>query len=1215
MYNRINKMSKTSKPNINMEDQDLSLKYQQKTDKQHILDNPDTYIGSVEKVEANLWVLSEAKGVNELEAKGVNEKIVEKNMTYIPGLFKLFDEGVVNCRDHVIRMDAAIKAGQPNCIPVSCIDISIEEDGTIVMINDGNGIDVAEHPEYKVYIPELIFGHLRTSTNYNKDEKKIVGGKNGFGFKLVLIWSTYGSVETVDHVRGLKYVQEFKNNLDEICKPTITKCKTRPYTKITFKPDYKRLGIEGLSPDLIALLKKRVYDISAVTDKSIKVKYNSQLIPVKNFQQYIDLYIGDKSVAPRVYEDDGSVGRWEYAVALTPNNEFIQVSFVNGIHTAKGGKHVEYILGQITRKLCDFIEKKKKVKVNPNSIKEQLVLFIRCDIENPAFDSQTKDFMNTPSSKFGSKCDVSDKFIEKVAKMGVMDAALQITEVKENKAAKKTDGTKSKSIRGIPKLTDANWAGTEKSSSCVLIFCEGDSAKTGVISGLSSEDRNIFGVYPLKGKVMNVRGELQKKVSENKEIAEIKKILGLESGKTYTSLEDVNKSLRYSKVVFMTDQDLDGSHIKGLCINLFQNEWVSLAHIPGFIGFMNTPILKAKKGQQELKFYNDGEYNTWKNSATTDTKGWNIKYYKGLGTSTKNEFVEYFEEKRFVGFEHTQSSDDAIDMVFNKKRADDRKDWLENVYDRESYVDTSKPMITYEEFINKELIHFSKYDCDRSIPNLMDGQKISLRKILYSAFKKRLSSEIKVAQFSGYVSEHSCYHHGEESLNQAIVGMAQNFVGSNNVNLLVPSGQFGSRIKGGKDASSPRYIFTCLEKITRFIFMEQDDHVLNYLSDDGTPVEPQFYVPIIPMVLVNGSKGIGTGFSTEIMCYNPKDIIAYLKNKLTETKGLCSIEFMPYYEGFNGSISKVGDSRYLFKGTYEKLGPGKIRVTELPVGFWTEDFKELLEELEEEEKDKDNKGTKEKEKKKTSPYVKEYDDKSKDTNVDFIITFNKGKLEELEQAKGDYGCNGLEKVLKLYNTSSTTNMNLFNSEDKLTKYNAVSEIIDDFFDTRLVYYGKRKAYLIDVLEKELVVLSNKVRYIQEVLSGSIDLRKKKKDEIIKLLQDKGYDKIVTGDSIVDEEYKYLVRMPMDAVSDENVDKLMNEHKRKQNELAEIKATSCQQMWLRELSALEQEYTNYRMERDIAINGLQKGKSSVVVKGKVTKKIGGAKKINLQLEEA
>ena len=1212
-------MSKTLKNNTNnavlasaVESDALSNKYQQKTDKQHILDNPDTYIGSVEKVEADLWVLSET-----------TEKIVERNMSYIPGLFKLFDEGVVNCRDHVIRMETAIKAGQPNTLPVSYIDISIQEDGTIVMINDGNGIDIAEHPEYKVYIPELIFGHLRTSTNYNKDEKKIVGGKNGFGFKLVLIWSTYGQVETVDHVRGLKYVQEFKNNLDEICKPTITKCKTKPYTKITFKPDYKRLGIDGLSSDLIALLKKRVYDISAVTDKTIKVKYNSELIPVKNFQQYIDLYIGEKSIAPRAYEEGGSEGRWEYAVALTPSNEFIHVSFVNGIHTAKGGKHVEYILGQITRKLCDYIETKKKVRVNPNSIKEQLILFIRCDIENPAFDSQTKDFMNTPSTKFGSKCEVSDKFIEKIAKMGVMESAVQLTEVKENKAAKKTDGSKSRSIKGIPKLTDANWAGTEKSKDCVLIFCEGDSAKTGVISGLSPEDRNTFGVYPLKGKVMNTRGGSSKDVNENKEITEIKKILGLETGKEYTSIEDVNKSLRYSKVVFMTDQDLDGSHIKGLCINLFQNEWLSLVHIPGFIGFMNTPILKAKKGQQEMRFYNDGEYTAWKNNATTDTRGWNIKYYKGLGTSTKAEFVEYFEEKKFVGFEHTQLSDNAIDLVFNKKRADDRKEWLETVYDRESYVDTSKPMITYEEFINKEFIHFSKYDCDRSIPNLMDGLKTSLRKILFCEFKRqrRESSEIKVAQFSGYVAMNSCYHHGEDSLNQAIVGMAQNFVCSNNINLLIPAGQCGSRIKGGKDASSPRYIFTRQERITRRIFIEQDDHVLKYLTDDGTPVEPQFYVPIIPMVLVNGSKGIGTGFSTEIMCYNPKDIIAYLKNLLQDTK--CTpVEFTPYYEGFNGTITKVGDTRYMFKGKYEKLGPDRIRVTELPIGFWTEDFKELLEKLEEEREVKAPKTTKASDKdkgdkvKKVAPYVKEYDDNSKDTNVDFIITFNKGILDELELVAGDNGCNGLEKLLKLYSTNSTTNMNLFNSEDKLKKYNSVSDIIDDFYGVRLEYYGTRKAHLIDVLEKELIVLSNKAKYIQEVLNGTIDLRKKKKDEIIQMLQTKGYQKVISENNVVDEDYKYLVKMPMDSVSEENVEKLLNEYDRKQAELVEIKATTCQQMWLRELDALEQEYGNYRAERDIAINGLGTklvktgtkiggGKAKIVVKGK--------KKVQLEIE--
>jgi DNA topoisomerase-2 len=1161
-------------------DVNLSNKYQKKTDIEHILSNPDTYIGSVEEVDSEQWILN-----------GDGDKIIEKNIKYIPGLFKLFDEGIVNCRDHVVRMLQAIANGQPNSLPVTNIEITIDEDGTITMLNDGNGIDVAEHPEHKMWIPEMIFGHLRTSTNYDKTEKKIVGGKNGFGFKLVLIWSTYGSVETVDHVRGLKYKQEFKNNLEEICKPSITKCKNKPYTKITFKPDYKRLGISNLTPDIISLLKKRTYDVAAVTDKNIKVKYNGNLIPVKNFQQYIDLYIGDKAVSPRVYEDNGE--RWEYAVALTPTNEFVQISFVNGIHTAKGGKHVEYILNQITRKLCELIEKKKKVKVNPNTIKEQLILFVRCDIENPAFDSQTKDYMNTPSSKFGSKCDVSDKFIEKVAKMGVMDAALQLTEVKENKAAKKTDGTKTKSIRGIPKLTDANWAGTEKSKDCIIIFCEGDSAKAGIISGLTSEDRNTIGVYPMKGKILNVRGEPVKRISENKEIAEIKKILGLETGKKYNSIEDVNKNLRYGKVLFMTDQDLDGSHIKGLGINLFQSEWPTLANIPGFIGFMNTPILKAKKGNLELNFYNDGEYNEWKEE--NDEKGWHIKYYKGLGTSTGKEFREYFEKKKFVGFQHSEKSDDAIDMVFNKKRAEDRKDWLK-YYDRDAYLDTTKTNVTYEEFINRELIHFSKYDCDRSIPNLMDGLKISLRKILYSAFKMNLNKEIKVAQFSGYTSKESGYHHGEASLNAAIVGMAQNFVGSNNINLFMPNGQFGTRLQGGKDSASERYIFTQLNKITRTLFPSSDDNVLTYLNDDGLLVEPIFYAPIIPMVLVNGSKGIGTGFSTDIMCYNPLEIIEYLKNKLMFIED--QIDFIPYYEGFKGEITKISDGKFLIKGCYEKLAVDKIRVTELPVGYWTEDFKELLENLIEPGQDKDGK--------KIASIVKDYDDMSKDTNVDFTITFAKGKLEELEQSKGDHGCNGLEKVLKLYTTNTTTNMHLFDSKDTLQKYENVSDIIDSYYAVRLNLYQDRKDYMIDAIEKELVILSNKAKYIKENLDGTIDLRKKKKEQVIEMLEAKDYDKI-DGDN----EYKYLVKMPMDSVTEENVEKLLKDKGNKEVELEQIKNTTINKMWINELNQLREQYLEYKEERARLMSGEEK-KKKVVSKGTSVKKV--VKKTNLLIVE-
>src|SRR6056300_1611278 len=944
----------------------LAKQYQRKTDKQHILDNPDTYIGSVENVDSQMWVYDEE-----------TKKIILRDIEYIPGLYKLFDEGIVNCRDHVVRMI------QSNILEkkfVTYIDTNIDDTGMIIMSNDGNGIDIAKHPEYDIWIPEMVFGHLRTSTNYNIDEKRIVGGKNGFGFKLVLIWSLYGRVETIDHTRGLKYVQEYSNNLDTISEPVITKVPktTKPYTKVSFRPDYARLGVPGLTHDMLMLLKKRVYDIGAVTDhsvKKIKVMCNNDVIPVKNFQQYIDLYIGGKDTSKRVYESKDE--RWEYAVALSPTHEFTHVSFVNGICTFKGGKHVDYITAQITRRLCEYIEKKKKVKVNQSAIKEQLMLFIRCDIVNPSFDSQTKDYMNTPYAKFGSSCTVSDGFIERVAKMGVMDTACSLTEAKDNKLAKKTDGSKTRSVRGIANFIDANFSGTAQSKDCVLILCEGLSAMSGIVSGLSSDDRNTIGIYPLKGKLLNVRGEQIKKIAENKEINDIKKILGLETGKEYETIDDVNKYLRYGKIMYMTDQDLDGSHIKGLCINLFHSEWASLVKIPGFISFMNTPILRAKKGTQTKLFYNDGEYNRWKETFENGVPtGWTIKYFKGLGTSTSAEFKEYFANKKIVDFVYSgATSDDTIDKIFNKKRADDRKKWLEH-YNKDSYLDTNQPSVQYEEFINQEMIHFSTYDCARSIPNMVDGLKISLRKILFSAFKRKLTSEIKVAQFSGYVSEHSAYHHGEASLNGAIVNMAQNYVGSNNVNLLLPNGQFGTRLHGGDDSASERYIFTMLNPLTCYLFPEGDDAILNYLNDDGTLVEPEYYVPIIPFVLMNGISGIGTGFSCSIPAYNPMDVVQNLKDKLENKHS--SVSFIPYYEGLKGKITPLEyNHKFLVKGCYEKINDKKIRITELPIGTWTMPYTTFLESLVD--------GTTDKSGKKVAPSLRDFTSTCTEVNVDFEV--------------------------------------------------------------------------------------------------------------------------------------------------------------------------------------------------------------------------------------
>ena len=1150
---------------------DLSKQYQKKTQIEHIKDAPDTYIGSVEKDEVENWTLE-------------GDEMKFKKFEWIAGFYKCFDEAIVNCRDHYIRLLGKHQNKEKGVIPVSYIDVEVDvETGVISLTNDGNGIDVVKHPEHKLWIPEMIFGHLMTSTNYDKDEKKIVGGKNGFGFKLVLIYSTWGSVETVDHIRGLKYTQEFKNNLSEICKPKTRKCKSKPYTKVSFKLDFDRFGIDKITPDLFNILKKRTYDIGAVTDKSIKVRFNKKPVPSRTFEQYINLYIGNKTETKRVFHRVNE--RWEFAACLTPRGEFTQVSFVNGINTMKGGKHVDYILNQIVKKTSDFIEKKKKIKVKSSTIKEQLMLFVNCVVENPAFDSQTKETLNTPVSKFGSRCEVPDDFIKSLMKLGVMDAAISLTELKDNKAAKKTDGRKTKSIRGIPKLMDANWAGTSRSSDCVLILCEGDSAKAGIVSGLSKEDRNKYGVFPLKGKLLNVLDITQSKINDNEEITNIKKIMGLETNKEYKDIDDVKKRLRYGKVLFMTDQDLDGAHIKGLCLNLFHSQWHDLVKVNSFLGFMNTPIIKATKGSSVKSFYYEKEYEDWKES-NNDGKGWKIKYYKGLGTSCAKEFKEYFRDKKEVCFKWSGNEcDNSMDKVFNKKRADDRKTWLGN-YDKAAVLNPNTDEISYSDFVDREMIHFSKYDCERSIPNLMDGLKISTRKIMFAAFKRNLVKEIKVAQFAGYVSEHSCYHHGEKSLTEAIINQAQEFVGSNNISLLLPNGQFGTRLKGGKDHASERYIFTMLNTtITKNIFIDADRNVLNDLDDDGTPVEPEYYAPIIPMILVNGSKGIGTGFSTDIMCYNVNDVIKSVKNKLNKSKK--KVDIQPYYEGFKGEINKVEDDKYLIKGCYKIIGTDKLEITELPIGTWTEDYKIFLESLISDAKKKSKK-----------QIIKSYTDMCTDATVHFTVNLVSGTTNRLLPKKEKFNCNGLEKALKLYTTKKTSNMHLFDENQQLKKYNEVGDIIDAYYPVRLDLYLKRKNYLIKALQRIVKILSNKARFIKEQCDDNLDLRKKKKTVVIDLLKTMGFD-------VIDEDdgFKYLRSMTIDSVEEENYQKLMNECQEKKDELEKLKEKTIESMWLDELNVLEKQYKKYQKERTDRLTGVsaKKVKKMKLKKMKIKKK--------------
>lgn len=396
-----------------------------------------------------------------------------------------------------------------------------------------------------------------------------------------------------------------------------------------------------------------------------------------------------------------------------------------------------------------------------------------------------------------------------------------------------------------------------------------------------------------------------------------------------------------------------------------------------------------------------------------------------------------------------------------------------------------------------------------------------------------------------------------------------------------------SRLIGGDDAASERYIFTLLNSLTRYIFPEADDAVLTYKDDDGTLVEPEYYVPIIPFCLMNGISGIGTGFSCEIPSYNPKDIVSYLKSKLSSSTNANAIDFIPYYEGYQGTVEKIGEHKYLIKGKYDVIGEDKIRITELPIGTWTMPYITFLEGLLD--------GTVDKSGKKNQPIIKDMISMSTEVAVDITVTFPKGKLAESLTSNDSTNVNGLEKTLKLTTTISTTNMHMFNAESKLHKYTSIEEIIEEFYVTRMKLYEVRKDALITDMNKILVKLSNRSRYILDTLSGMIDLRKKTNKQVQELLEGMKY-------ATIDGDFKYLVKMPMDSVTEEHVANILKEKADTEAELATLMNTSTSQMWLKELDLFEKEYEIYKKKRELIQTGSSTTKQDKKPKSKIVKKM-------------
>ncbi|XP_027424204.1 DNA topoisomerase 2-alpha isoform X1 [Zalophus californianus] len=1162
--------------------------YQKKTQLEHILLRPDTYIGSVELVTQQMWVYDEDIGINYRE------------VTFVPGLYKIFDEILVNAADN--------KQRDPK---MSCIRVTIDPENNLISIwNNGKGIPVVEHKVEKMYVPALIFGQLLTSSNYDDDEKKVTGGRNGYGAKLCNIFSTKFTVETASREYKKMFKQTWMDNMGRAGEMELKPFNGEDYTCITFQPDLSKFKMQSLDKDIVALMVRRAYDIAGST-KDVKVFLNGNKLPVKGFRSYVDMYLKDKvdeTGNPLKIIHEQVNPRWEVCLTMSEKG-FQQISFVNSIATSKGGRHVDYVADQIVTKLVDVVKKKNKggVAVKAHQVKNHMWIFVNALIENPTFDSQTKENMTLQVKSFGSTCQLSEKFIKAATGCGIVESILNWVKFKAQvQLNKKCSAVKHNRIKGIPKLDDANDAGGRNSNECTLILTEGDSAKTLAVSGLGVVGRDKYGVFPLRGKILNVREASHKQIMENAEINNIIKIVGLQYKKNYED-EDSLKTLRYGKIMIMTDQDQDGSHIKGLLINFIHHNWPSLLR-HRFLEEFITPIVKVSKNKQEMAFYSLPEFEEWK-SSTPNHKKWKVKYYKGLGTSTSKEAKEYFADmkRHRIQFKYSGPEDDAaISLAFSKKQIDDRKEWLTHfMEDRrqrkllglpEDYLyGQTTTYLTYNDFINKELILFSNSDNERSIPSMVDGLKPGQRKVLFTCFKRNDKREVKVAQLAGSVAEMSSYHHGEMSLMMTIINLAQNFVGSNNLNLLQPIGQFGTRLHGGKDSASPRYIFTMLSPLARLLFPPKDDHTLKFLYDDNQRVEPEWYIPIIPMVLINGAEGIGTGWSCKIPNFDIREVVNNIRRLMDGEEPL---PMLPSYKNFRGTIEELAPNQYVISGEVAILNSTTIEISELPIRTWTQTYKEqVLEPM--------LNGTE-----KTPPLITDYREYHTDTTVKFVVKMTEEKLAEAERV-------GLHKVFKLQTSLTCNSMVLFDHVGCLKKYDTVLDILRDFFELRLKYYGLRKEWLLGMLGAESAKLNNQARFILEKIDGKIIIENKPKKELIKVLIQRGYDsdpvkawkeaqlkvpdeeeneesdnenEAEKSDSVRDSgpTFNYLLDMPLWYLTKEKKDELCKLRNEKEQELETLKKKSPSDLWKEDLAAfieeLEAVETKEKQEEQIGLPG-------------------------------
>ena len=1113
-------------------------KYKWVSGREHVLQCPDMYVGSTihESISEHVFkvIAKQDDGGDESISKRTETQIVsvESTIQTCPAVFQLLLEVLTNAVDNHRRDTSQTK-----------ISVDIDStSGTIKVFNNGGTIPIEHWPGTQRYRPEILFGELLSSQNYTED-RKFVTGRNGVGVKSVAVLSTKFVIELCDTVTGKHYKQLFENNRSVMHPPRIRALKAtekKSSTCISFTPDYTRFKVDlPLSDGMVDHLRMRVYDAAACTHARVSMHFCGKPLNVRTIKDYAKI-MGGQWIGYDDIKKDG-ITVMEMCVMQQPSSVEAQVvGFVNGVRCSNG-THVEHIIGCIV----DGLSSKMKIPIKVSQVKNMLTFVINTLVPNSKYTSQTKTKLAVSKSELGfeySKCSPTLlKNIESACR-AILEREAQL---KEERSALRTVGGTKVQVSAIPKYEKATGLGSKKHK-CMIFVTEGDSAKSLAVAGFSVIGRQKYGVFPLQGKPLNSRGKSSKNILENKELKHLIQILGLKPNTEYT--QELVDALPYSHIMIMTDQDYDGSHIMGLIINMLDWLFPSLLKIhPNFVKRFATPIIKARIGREAHSFFSIPAYKEWVGDRQVS---W-VKYYKGLGTSSRNEAIEYFKDldSHVIMMQHEGSSTSKYMDLFYGKETDQRKQIL--MEGATAPIDYSNSTTTINAFCTSELVEHGCAHNIRSMASSLDGMKPSNRKVL-NVCLGRGKEEIKVASLAAITTEKNAYHHGEASLVGTIMKMAQWWVGTNNIAYLEPRGQFGNRSNARSvGLAAPRYVNTCAFQITRSIYPAADNPVLTYAEDDGKQIEPVFYVPVFATVLLNGTDGIGMGWRSYVPNYGFYDLLNATRACIRDdTDFETNYLQTPSFTGFKGGIYPDPPTQaiqFCCTGVYHIEGTN-VRITELPPHTWMSDYKKWIEEH---LVGNDSK-----------KFVSEVVIHGTDTDIDILIKCH---------TNANLANRNLEEELHLKEHVSINLMHLFDKNGKLQHFTTPHEIVKHHAECRRSLYRKRLDYQICEWQKKITIAQNKSRFIHALRTRALCVEKHTRQQLKEWLDKEEYNRV--GDE--PNHFDYLIQqIGIAMMTNDGNNSLVQDVDKYEKELDTLKSTTVDQLWLHELDALELEFPKY-----------------------------------------